>query len=45
MLTEGPPDSPTVHVNYKWVLAMGTCHLPAQGLNHVLLQLLTFNTL
>ena len=24
---------------------MGTCHLPLQGLNHVLLQLLIFNTL
>ena len=24
--------------------AMGTCHLPLPGLNHVLLQLLTFNT-
>ena len=23
---------------------VGTCHLPLQGLNHVLLQLLTFNT-
>ena len=23
---------------------MGACHLPLQGLNHVLLQLLTFNT-
>jgi len=28
-------------VNYKTALAMGTCHLPLQGLNHVLL---TFNT-
>ena len=26
-------------------LQIGTCHLPLQGLNHVLLQLLTFNTL
>ena len=25
-------------------LQIGTCHLPLQGLNHVLLQLLTFNT-
>ena len=31
-------------VNYKLVLAMGAYHLPPQGLNHVLLQLLTFNT-
>ena len=31
-----PPD----RVNYKWALAMGTCHLPLQGLNHMLLQLL-----
>ena len=32
------------HVNYKLALVMSTCHLPLQGLNHVLLQLLTFNT-
>ena len=25
-------------------LQVGTCHLPLQGLNYVLLQLLTFNT-
>ena len=31
-------------VNYKLALAIGTCHLPLQGLNHVLLQLLIFNT-
>ena len=31
------------NVNYKSVLAMGTCHLPLWALNHVLLQLLTFN--
>ena len=31
-------------VNYKLALAIGTCHLPLQGLNQVLLQLLTFNT-
>ena len=30
-------------VNYKLALAMGACHLPLQGLNHVLL-LLIFNT-
>ena len=30
------------HVNYKLTLAMGTCHLLLQGLNRVLLQLLTF---
>ena len=32
-------------VNYKLSLAMGTCHLPLHGFNHVLLQLLTFNIL
>ena len=31
-------------VSYNLALAMGTCHLPLQWLNHVLLQLLTFNT-
>ena len=31
-------------VNYKLVLAIGTCHLPLQGLNHGLLQLLIFKT-
>ena len=31
-------------VSYKLALAMGTCQLPLQGLSHVLLQLLTFNT-
>ena len=31
-------------VNYKLALAIGTCHLPPQELNHVLRQLLTFNT-
>ena len=31
-------------VNYKLALAIGTCHLPPQELNHVLWQLLTFNT-
>ena len=31
-------------VNYKLSLAIGTCHLALQGLNHELLQLLTFNT-
>ena len=30
-------------VNYTLALAMGACHLPLQGLNHVLLQLLVFN--
>ena len=30
-------------VNYKLALAMGACHLPLQGLGHVLLQLLIFN--
>ena len=29
--------------NYKLALAMGTCHPPLQGLNHVLLQLLALN--
>ena len=32
-------------INYKLVLAMGTCHVPLQGLNHVLLQLQIFTTL
>ena len=32
------------NVNYKLALAIGTCHLPLQGLNQVLLQLLTFRT-
>ena len=32
------------NVNYKLAFSIGTCHLPLQGLNHVLLQLLTFNT-
>ena len=31
-------------INYKLSLAMGTCHLPLQGINQVLLQLLIFNT-
>ena len=31
-------------VSYKLALAVSACHLPLQGLNHVLLQLLTFNT-
>ena len=31
-------------VNYKLVFAKGICHLPLQGLNLDLLQLLTFNT-
>ena len=31
-------------VDYKLALALGACHLPLQGLHHVLLQLLTFNT-
>ena len=31
-------------VNYKLALSIGTCHLPLQGLNRVLLQLLAFNT-
>ena len=30
--------------NYKLALAMGTCCLPLQWLNHVLLQLLVFNS-
>ena len=33
-----------VDVNYKLALAISTCHLPLQGLNHVLLQLLICNT-
>ena len=32
------------NVNNTLALAMGTCHLPLQGLKHVLLQPLTFNT-
>ena len=32
-------------INYNLALAVGTCHLPLQGLNQVVLQLLTFNTL
>ena len=32
-------------VNCKLVLAMVACHLPLQGVNYELLQLLTFNTL
>ena len=35
---------PQPYVNYKLALTMGACHLPLQGLNHVLLQLLTFST-
>ena len=31
-------------VKDKWALGMGACHPPLQGLNHELLQLLTFNT-
>ena len=31
-------------VKHKLALAMGACHLPLQGLNHVLLQWLTFDT-
>ena len=31
-------------VSYKLALAVGACRLRLQGLNHVLLQLLTFNT-
>ena len=31
-------------VNCKLALAMGTCRRPLPGLNHVLWQLLTFNT-
>ena len=34
---------PLGHVSCK-LLAIGACHLPLQGLNHVLPQLLTFNT-
>ena len=34
----------SLFVNYKLALAMGTCQLPLQRLNHVLLQLLIFNT-
>ena len=30
--------------NHKLALAMGACHLTLQGLNHVLLLLLTSNT-
>ena len=30
--------------NYNLALSTGTCHLPLQGLNQVLLQLLAFNT-
>ena len=30
-------------VNWKLAFAIGTCHLPLQGLNHMLLQLLIFN--
>ena len=33
-----------VTVNYKLALAIGTCYLPLQGLNHVLLRLLIFKT-
>ena len=33
-----------VLLSHKLVLAMSACHLPLQGLNHVLLQLLTSNT-
>ena len=32
-------------INHKLALTVGTCHLPLRGLNQVLLQLLTFNTL
>ena len=31
-------------VDYKLAIAIGTYHLPLQGLNHELLQLLSFNT-
>ena len=31
-------------VNHKLALAMTACHLSLEGLNHVLLQLLTSNT-
>ena len=34
-----------IGVNYKLALAMGTCHLPLQGSDCVLLRLLTFNNL
>ena len=34
----------TTNWHLPLALATGTCHLPLQGLNHVLLQLLTFNT-
>ena len=34
----------SLFVNYKLALAMGTCQLPLQKLNRVLLQLLIFNT-
>ena len=34
----------TVEMERKRQLQIGTCHLPLQGLNHELLQLLTFNT-
>ena len=30
-------------VTYKLAVAIGTCPLPLQGLNHVLMQLLTFH--
>ena len=30
-------------VKDKWALGMGACHPPLQGLNHELLQLLTFS--
>ena len=33
-----------VSVKYKLALALGAHHLPPQELNHVLMQLLTFNT-
>ena len=32
------------HVDHKLAFAMGACHLPLQGLNHVLLELVTSNT-
>ena len=32
------------NVSNTLALAMGTCHLPLQGLNHEVLQPLTFNT-
>ena len=31
-------------MTHKRTLATGTCHLPLQSLNHVILQLLTFST-